>query len=111
MAAVINNNGGFAKGYDPRRYSTNNALMSYHQELSTLLREQSLVAVDYIINVMHDDKASVNVRLAAAKDILDRGIGRSVDRVSMATYVENDAEGDVSELSNAQLINIINQSN
>jgi hypothetical protein len=111
MAAVINNNGAFAKGYDHRRYSTNNALMSYHQELSTLLREQSLLAVDYIINVMHDDKAPVNVRLAAAKDILDRGIGRSVDRVSMATYVEDNDGVDVSELSNAQLMNIIKQLN
>lgn len=111
MAAVINNNGAFAKGYDHRRYSTNNALMSYHQELSTLLREQSLSAVNYILDVMHDDKAPVNVRLAAAKDILDRGIGRSVDRVSMATYIENDTESDVSELSNAQLLSIINQSN
>ena len=110
MAAVHQNNGAFRSGYDHRRYSTNNDVMTYHKNLGDMLREHSLDAVNYIVEVMNDQSASTKLRLVAAKEILDRGIGKPVDRVVLAS-LERQREKPVEELTDSELISIINQFN
>ena len=77
---------GFKKGFDSRRHvPTNNGLVAFHSELSELLRAQSLDAVTFLVNTMNDEKAALKLRMVAAKEVLDRGIGRPVDRTVVAT--------------------------
>jgi hypothetical protein len=76
----------FKKGFDANRFvKTNNGLVAFHSQLSELLRSKSLDAVTLLVDTMKNDKASLKLRLVAAKEILDRGIGRPVDRVVVAT--------------------------
>lgn len=110
MAAVNNNNGSFKSGYDSRRFTPDNMLMSYHQKLGELLREHSYEAVDLIVGVMKDNHAPVKLRLIAAKEVLDRGFGKPVDRLVMATLDKHQTqEVDVRELSTAELYAIIDE--
>lgn len=109
MAAVKNNNGAFKAGFDNRRYTQNSDIMSYHQELAELFRNRSTDAVEYIYQVMMDEGIPVKLRLHAAKDILDRGIGKPVDVVVLSALEKNrDVSPSPSNLSNNELLEIIN---
>jgi hypothetical protein len=102
--AAVNNNGSFKSGYDSRRFTQDSTLMSYHQKLGELFREHSYEAIDFIVGVMKDNKAPIKLRMTAATEILDRGCGKPVDRLIMAS-MENSQKDDVDvrELSTAEL--------
>ncbi|PKI18099.1 hypothetical protein [Colwellia sp. 12G3] len=110
MAAVKNNNGSFKSGYDSRRFTQDCTVMSYHQKLGELFREQSFEAVKFIVSVMRDNHAPDKLRLIAAKEILDRGCGKPVDRLVMATLdKDRTQEVDVRELSTAELYALLDE--
>jgi hypothetical protein len=110
MATVNNNNGAFKSGYDSRRYTTNNDVMTYHQKIGEMLKEHSYDAVNYMVEVMNDKKSSTKLRLVAAKEILDRGIGKPVDRVVLAS-IDSTQNQEVIHLSDNELIELIGQFN
>ena len=100
---------GFKKGYDANRYvKTNHGLVAFHAQLSELLREQSVNAVSFLINTMNDDKAALKLRMVAAKEILDRGIGRPVDRVVVATLDASTGQ-DAAKVTTAELEAIVSK--
>jgi hypothetical protein len=97
----------FKAGYDAKRYvPTNNGLVAFHTELSSLLRGQSLDAVSFLVNTMNNEKASLKLRVTAAIQILDRGIGKPVDRSVIVTLDSGDTQ-DPSKLTTDQLESII----
>jgi hypothetical protein len=99
----------FQKGYDPRRYSPENVgLVEYHKKLKAMLREQSLEACDFMLETMRNDKAALKLRLVAAKEILDRGLGRPIDVVQVEAQGGADAKS-VNDMSEEQLLTIVNQ--
>jgi hypothetical protein len=101
----------FKKGYDAKRYvPINNGLIEYHSKLSELMRVKSLEAVDFIYETMKNDKASLVLRLKAANDILDRGLGKPVDRTVIATLDAGTAQADPSKLSDQDLLNLVSKS-
>jgi hypothetical protein len=51
------------------------------QDYQSVLASQTLPSLKRIIAVRDDPEASPGVRLAAAKEILDRAVGKSVNRV------------------------------
>ena len=97
----------FKKGFDAKRYvPVNQGLMAFHTELSSLLRDQSLGAVNFLINTMNDEKASLKLRMVAAIQVLDRGLGRPVDR-SVITTLEAGSTLEASKIDTKQLESII----
>ena len=99
----------FKKGHDPRRYIPQNAgLVEYHKKVKAMLRDQSLEAVDFMLETMRNDKAALKLRMVAAKEILDRGLGRPMDSLHVETSGSDDSKV-VNELSEGQLLSIINQ--
>ena len=99
----------FKAGYDARRYvPTNNGLVAFHTELSSLLRDQSLEAVSFLVNTMNNDKAALKLRVTAATQILDRGLGKPVDRSVIAT-MDAGSTVDVTKLDTKQLEAIISK--
>ena len=97
------NTNGFKRGYDANRYvKTNNGLVAFHNQLGELLRAQSIDAVSFLINTMNDDKAALKLRMVAAKEILDRGIGRPVDRVVVAS-LDASTGADPAKVTTAEL--------
>lgn len=100
----------FKPGYDARRFvPTNNGLMEYHNKLAELMRHKSLEAVDFIYSTMKNDKAALKLRLQAANDILNRGLGKPVDRTVIATLDAGTAQADPSKLSDEDLLNLVSK--
>ena len=105
----MSNPQGFKKGHDARRYvPTNTGLMDFHAKFSELLRAYSLDAVNLIVNTMNDEAAHPKLRLTAAIEILNRGLGKPVDVTVIAT-LDAGATQDISKLSNAELTKIIKE--
>jgi hypothetical protein len=103
------NNTSFKVGYDAKRFvPVNNGLVEYHTRLGELLREQSLDAVSFLVNTMNNDKASLKLRVTAAHTILDRGLGKPVDRVVLAS-VDSGGSVDPATLDTAELERIISK--
>ena len=76
----------FKAGYDAKRFvPVNMGLVEFHKELAGLLRLQSLDAVSFLVNTMNNPKAALKLRVVAANQILDRGLGKPVDRVVLST--------------------------
>ncbi len=97
----------FKKGFDSRRYvPVNNGLVAFHTQLAELLRSQSLDAVTFLIDTMNNEKASLKLRVTSAIQILDRGIGRPVDRTVIAT-IEAGSQLDATKMDTKQLEAII----
>lgn len=107
--AQIGNTNGFQKGYDAKRFiPTNKGLTEFHLKLGELLRSHSLAAINFILNTMKDEDADPKLRLIAAIEILNRGLGKPVDVSVIATLNASKAQ-DITELSNAELTEIINR--
>ena len=98
----------FKKGNDPNRYVPQNVgLTAFYAELGDMLREHSKDAVLFMVNTMNDEKAHPKLRQAAAKEILDRGIGKPVDVTIVRTVSESGQGKDVSKMSDAELEQMI----
>ena len=97
----------FQKGYDPKRYvASTQGITAYRKKFSDLMQDKAHLAVEYMLEVLQDPKASQKLRVEVAKDICDRFYGKAVDRVQVATM---DATGgqDVQSMSTAQLEQLI----
>ncbi len=53
-----------------------------------LARKHSVDAVEYLVSVMTDPEAEISDRLRAAKEILDRGMGKPVARKEVSISLE-----------------------
>lgn len=99
----------FKKGYDPRRFvPLNTGVTDFYAKVGQLMRQQSLEAVTYIYSVMKDPQAHPKLRYAAAVEILNRGMGKPVDRSIVAT-IEQGTTLDPSTMSDSELIQMIEQ--
>lgn len=108
---MTKNKTSFKKGFDSKRYvPINQGLVAFHQELSSLLRDQSLDAVSFLVNTMNNEAASLKLRVVAAHTILDRGLGKAVDRTVIATIDAGTAQADPSKLTDEQLLQLVNSS-
>jgi len=99
----------FKKGHDINRYiPRNQGLTEFHNKLGQYLRERSLEAVTFLFDTMHNEKASTKVRVACAIQVLDRGLGRSVDR-SVIVSLDATTSQDPTKLDTQQLEAIISK--
>jgi len=55
-----------------------------------LARKHSVDAVEYLVSVMTDPEAEISDRLRAAKEILDRGMGKPVARKAVAHSINDE---------------------
>lgn len=107
ILAMGANKTSFKKGYDARRYvPVNEGLVVFHDKLGSLLRERSLDAVTFLLETMNNEKASLKLRLVAANTILDRGLGKPVDR-SVIAVMDAGTNQDPTKLDTKQLEAII----
>lgn len=98
----------FKKGHDPNRFvATNVGLTAFYAELGEMLREHSKDAVLYMVDTMNDEKAHPKLRQTAAKEILDRGLGKPVDVTIVRTVSETGKGTDVAKMSDAELEQMI----
>ena len=75
------------------------------KHLEQLCRESAPDALAYLQDLLADKKAPANTRLAAAREILDRGFGKPVDRTAILNL--SGQAGDAgSNLSDAELMRI-----
>lgn len=83
----------FKKGHDINRYvPMNEGLTEFHNKLSEYLRNRSLEAVTFLFDTMNNEKASIKVRVACAVQVLDRGLGKAVDRSVVVTLDSGNAQ-------------------
>ncbi len=73
MANVNQNNGRFLKGTDKRRLSFD--VYSKQLELTTYLSGNVEEAIQLLTSTFQNECCPLELRLEAAKEILDRGIG------------------------------------
>ena len=70
------------------------------------MQDKAHLAVEYMLEVLQDPKASPKLRVEVAKDICDRFYGKAVDRVQVATMDATGAQ-DVQAMTTAQLEQLI----
>lgn len=75
------------------------------RQLEELCRENATLALDFLVDLLRDNKAQVNARLTAAREILDRGYGKPLDRQQLMT-LDVGAIGGQAALSDEQLLRI-----
>ena len=76
--------------------------MSIVRTLEQLCAAHIPAAVNYLASVLTDPDAGAKDRLIAARELLDRGAGRPVDRQIVA-MLETGASGGAATLTNEQL--------
>lgn len=75
------------------------------KHLEQLCRESADVAFEYIRGLIRDPDAAPSVRLAAARELLDRGFGKAVDRTAIMALSGGGAE-EPERLSDGELLRI-----
>lgn len=99
----------FKKGHDINRYvPQNEGMTEFYNKLGEYLRNRSLEAVTFLFETMHNEKASIKVRVACAVQVLDRGLGKAVDR-SVVVTLDNGTNQDPTKLTSTELRAIINK--
>lgn len=94
----------FKKGDDPNRY-TNVGVMAFHAEVSQGIRDRMPSVVDFIFNTIADESAPLKLRLRAAKEALDRGLGRPID-TTVLIAMDNDTTKPVDQMSDDELFKL-----
>jgi len=74
------------------------------KELEQLCRESAQTALDFLLDAVTNEDQPGNVRLAAAREILDRGFGKPVDRQVQLSLSNTGSTGE--RLSKDQLLRI-----
>lgn len=92
----------FKKGEDPNRYTASQGVMEYHAEVAKLIRGRCLSVVDFIFDTVEDESAPLKLRLRAAKECLDRGLGRPID-TTVLVAMDNDTSKPVDQMTDAEL--------
>ena len=98
---------GMFKSNDPRRW-TGGRPKSVHRTVEEIAQESVEDAVAFMVALMNDRNANARDRLAAAKEVLDRGCGKSVDRQVVASMKTNIDIDDAINLTDAELMAIAN---
>ena len=75
----------------------------FHNKMSELVREHCLDAVKHVVSTMHDESLSPKVRMVAAVEILNRGLGRPVDLQMHLTMQAGSELKDVNAMSDSEL--------
>ena len=80
--------------------------------LEAMCRESADKAFQHLLSTMDNVDAPENVRLAAAREILDRGFGKPVDRTAILQLTKLDADGEVQpeEMTTPELHAILQRS-
>jgi hypothetical protein len=105
----IPNSGQFKRGYDPRRNLDGWSNMHKARSIEAEFQQHTARAVKALTDVMNDAKATPANRIAAAREILDRGYGKSVDRMAVASLTGAESNKPMEELSNEELLAIIHR--
>lgn len=73
------------------------------RDLERLCRENAEAAFNHLIETINDRDAPANIRLQAAKEVLDRGFGKPIDRQAVLNLDGGTAPA---ELSREELVKI-----
>lgn len=107
---MTKNNTSFKKGYDPKRYvPLNTGINDFYSKVGALMRQQSIEAVSYVYGVMKDEQAHPKLRYAAAVEILNRGMGKPIDRSVIATIDASGTEVNPIEMTDLELEQFIKE--
>ena len=83
------NPGGFKVGHDPRRNLDDGPWSSkVRKSLEDACQAHTAAAIEFLTTTMADEQLPPSVRMEAAKQILDRGHGKAVDRLAIASVNE-----------------------
>lgn len=93
--------GQFRKGHDPRRWLLGPRRGQNVKDLERLCRESAEDALRLLLDTVNDEDAPRRDRLAAAREILDRGYGKPVDRQAILNL--NGGGDSPAELTREQL--------
>jgi len=75
--------GQFQKGEDSRRYVPSSERGRIRKTVEELCKQHAEDAVQYLAELLADPSANHKERIVAASELLDRGFGKSVDRVAI----------------------------
>ena len=95
----------FKKGEDPNRYSNQHGMMDFHKEVATLIRGRCLSVVDFMFDTVENEDAPLKLRLRAAKECLDRGLGRPID-CTVLVAMDQDTMKPVDQMTDEQLFKL-----
>ena len=99
--------GAFKKGFDARRHIPQNAgIYEFRLKLAEMLREKSLDAFSYLVEVLNDKNQHPKLRKECAVEILNRGLGAPVNTV-MIEQLDGKEGADASTLSTKDLERIV----
>ena len=97
--------GQFQKGEDKRRYVPTAEKGRIRKTVEELCKQHAEDAVAYLANLLQDPKASAKERIVAASELLDRGYGKSVDRVAIQQVGQ--AQGSLKDADMATLMGVL----
>lgn len=75
------------------------------KELEQLCRESAQTALDFLLDAVTSTEYPANVRLQAAREVLDRGFGKPVDR-QVQLQLSNGGRSEGQQLTDDQLLRI-----
>ena len=93
---------GFKPGHDPRRHLRGPFDGARQKSIEAIASQHAQEAVDVLRSVYSDESAPHTARVQAAKEMLDRGHGKPVDRVAIAQI--NDQAGGGKVLTRDELM-------
>ena len=99
--------GQFKQGYDSRRNLNGWANMHRQRSIEDKFQVHADKAVERLTKILNDDKAPIASQLAAAREILDRGYGKSVDRLAVANLNGNELSKDPRKMTTKELLAVI----
>ena len=95
----------FKTGEDPNRYCHSNGVMDFHKEVASLIRGRCLSVVDFMFDTVENEDAPLKLRLRAAKECLDRGLGRPIDTTVLLT-MDADNSKPVDQMTDEELFKL-----
>ena len=82
------NPGSFSKGPDPRR-GDGSISQAKKASIEALASQHAELAVSALVDVLKDEGQPAMARVTAAEKLLDRGYGKTVDRLAIAQVSES----------------------
>ena len=98
--------GMFTKGHDPRRCRNGWSNMHRRRAIEDKYQQYTDEVLGKLLDILRDDTATHAAQLSAAKEITERGWGKSVDRIAVASLTGNSSKP-MEELSTQELLQII----
>ena len=95
----------FKKGEDPNRYSNHSGVMEFHKEVASRIRGRCMSVVEFMFDTVENEEAPLKLRLKAAKECLDRGLGRPID-CTVLVSMDQDTMKPVDQMTDAELFKL-----